>query len=118
MSGENKLEKAREIINQVDREMAKLFVKRMEAAKMVAEHKAERGLAILDAAREEQIIREGSKRIDSPELREYYVGFLKDTMKISRAYQSRLMPVRRRPRRVWTQHRSRVRHPPMPENMH
>ena len=91
MSGENKLEKARAIINQVDKEMAELFVKRMQAAEMVAEHKAERGLAILDTAREEEIIREGAKRIESPVLREYYVGFLKDTMKISRAYQARLM---------------------------
>lgn len=91
MSGENKLEKARAIINQVDKEMAELFVKRMQAAEMVAEHKAERGLAILDSAREEEIIRSGAKRIESPVLREYYVGFLKDVMKISRAYQSRLM---------------------------
>lgn len=91
MSGESKLEKARRIINQVDGEMAELFVKRMQAAEMVAEYKAERGLAILDASREEEIIREGAKRIESPVLREYYVRFLKDTMKISRAYQSRLM---------------------------
>ena len=91
MGATDKLEKAREIINQVDREMAELFIKRMQAAEMVAEHKAERGLAILDSAREDAIIREGAKRIESPVLREYYIGFLKDTMKHSRAYQSRLM---------------------------
>ena len=91
MSGKSKLDKAREIINQVDKEMAELFVKRMQAAEMVAEHKAERGLAILDTAREDEIVREGAKRIDSPVLREYYINFLKSNMAISRAYQARLM---------------------------
>lgn len=91
MSEKNKLEKARGIINQIDKEMAELFVRRMQAAEMVAEHKAERGIAILDSSREEEIVREGAKRIESPVLREYYIRFLKDVMKISRAYQSRLM---------------------------
>jgi chorismate mutase/prephenate dehydratase len=91
MSGSSKLDKAREIINRVDAEMAKLFEERMHAAETVAEYKAERGLAILDTAREEEIIRRGAERIESPILKEYYISFLKDTMKISRAYQSRLM---------------------------
>ena len=91
MSGSSKLDTARKIINQIDEEMAKLFVRRMEAAEAVAEYKAERGLAILDAAREEEIIRTGADRIEDERLKEYYIMFLKDTMKISRAYQSRLM---------------------------
>ena len=39
---ENLLEEARKIINDVDTQMAELFVKRMRAAEMVYEHK--RGL--------------------------------------------------------------------------
>ena len=35
----SKLEKARQIINEVDAEMAALFVKRMRAAELVFEHK-------------------------------------------------------------------------------
>ena len=50
MSG--KLDEARKIINEVDRQMAELFVKRMKAAEMVYEHKKEFGLPILDKARE------------------------------------------------------------------
>ena len=57
MSNENKLEKARKIINEVDKEMAELFARRMEAAKLVAEHKKEHGLPVLDPAREEEVIR-------------------------------------------------------------
>ena len=37
----SKLEKAREIINEVDTQMAELFVKRMRAAELVYEHKKE-----------------------------------------------------------------------------
>ena len=44
----NKLEDARKIINEVDSEMAKLFVKRMKAAELVFEYKKEHGLPILD----------------------------------------------------------------------
>lgn len=35
----DKLDKAREIINKVDSQMAELFVERMKAAEMVYEHK-------------------------------------------------------------------------------
>ena len=48
----NKLEKARAIINEVDSQMAELFVKRMRAAELVYEHKKEYGLPILDQKRE------------------------------------------------------------------
>lgn len=85
------LEKARGIINEVDTEMAKLFVRRMEAAAMVAEYKKEHGLPVLDAAREEQVIRRGSERVEDDELRAYYVNFIRNNMEISRAYQHKLL---------------------------
>ena len=40
------LQESREVIRQVDEEMAKLFVKRMEAVRSVAAYKKERGLPI------------------------------------------------------------------------
>ena len=52
----NKLEEARKIINEVDAQMAELFVKRMRAAELVYEHKKEFGLPILDPEREEAVI--------------------------------------------------------------
>ena len=87
----NSLDKARKIINEVDRQMAELFVKRMRASEMVAEYKKERGLSILDTAREEEVIRQNSALIDDDLLREYYIGFLRNNMAVSRAYQSRLI---------------------------
>ena len=43
----NKLEEARCIINQVDSKMAELFTMRMEASRLVAEHKQEHGIPIM-----------------------------------------------------------------------
>ena len=42
----------RAIINETDREMARLFEQRMEAVKQIALWKKEHGLPILDAGRE------------------------------------------------------------------
>ncbi len=88
---ENKLEKARKIINDVDARMAELFVERMRAAELVAEHKREHGLRILDKAREDEVVRRNSERIEDPEMRAYYVNFLRNNMAVSRAYQDKLM---------------------------
>ena len=85
------LDDARLIINDVDAKMAELFIKRMRAAEMVAEYKKEHGLKILDAAREEEVVRRNSAYVEDPELCEYYVNFLKNTMAVSRSYQDRLM---------------------------
>ena len=85
------LEQARKEINEVDKEMAELFVRRMRAAELVAQYKKERGLSILDEAREMEVIRRNSTMIEDDQIREYYVRFLRDTVSVSRMYQSRLM---------------------------
>ena len=78
------LEQARKEINEVDKEMAELFVRRMRAAELVAQYKKERGLAILDEVREAEVIRRNSAMIEDEQIREYYVRFLQDTMSVSR----------------------------------
>ena len=89
----NKLERAREIINKVDKEMAALFVQRMEASRLVAEYKQEHGLPVLDTAREAAVIRRNSEYLAEAdeEVRDCYVNFLRETMAVSRHYQTRLM---------------------------
>jgi len=86
----NKLEEARKIINEVDAQMAELFVKRMRAAEMVYAHKKEYGLPILDQKREELVVSQNSARIEDEVIRGYYVDYLKNLMAISRAYQYRM----------------------------
>ena len=85
------LEKARKIINETDKQMAKLFEKRMDAAKMVANYKKEHGLPIDDFAREEELIKRNTALVESEEYRSYYVNFLKDTICLSKKLQHRLL---------------------------
>ncbi len=87
----DKLQKARLMINDIDKEMAELFCKRMEASRLVAEYKQEHGLPIYDSAREEAVIANNSARVKEDDIRAYYVNFLKSTMKLSRQYQHLIM---------------------------
>ncbi len=87
----SELDRAREIINEIDREMAELFCRRMEAVKMVAKYKQEKGLPVLDSAREAAVIERNSRLVADDELRPYYVNFITGNMEISRAFQHRLL---------------------------
>ena len=86
----NKLEEARKIINQVDSQMAELFVKRMKAVETVCEHKMEFGLPILDQKREDAVIERNSALVEDAVLKGYYIDYLKHLMSLSRAYQYRM----------------------------
>jgi len=86
----SKLDEARKIINEVDAQMAELFLKRMRAAEMVYAHKKEFGLPILDEKREAAVIEKNSALIEDEVLKGYYIGYLKNMMSISRAYQYRM----------------------------
>lgn len=88
---EDLLTKARSEINEIDAQMAELFVRRMRAAEEVATYKKEHALPILDAAREEQVVQANARLVEDETLREYYVNFIRNNMAVSRAYQSRLM---------------------------
>ena len=86
-----KLIEARKIISEADKEIAELFEKRMKAVKQVAEYKKERGLPVFDSAREAELICQNMEYIQEEELREFYLSFIKDTMRISKCYQRRII---------------------------
>ena len=86
----NKLDEARNIINEVDSQMAELFVKRMRASEMVYEYKKEFGLPIFDQKREDAVVENNSSLIEDDVLKEYYIDYIKNLMSISRAYQHRM----------------------------
>ena len=87
----NDLEEARLEIGAVDKKIASLFEERMRLAGRILDYKKGNGLPILDAAQEERVIANNISNIDDPAIQEYYVLFLRDMMKISKAYQARLM---------------------------
>ena len=86
----SKLEEARKIINEVDRQMVELFIKRMRAAELVYEYKRDMGLPILDQAREDAVIEQNAALVEDEVLRGYYVDYQKHLMGVSRAYQYRM----------------------------
>ena len=86
----NKLDEARQIINEADALMAELFVRRMRAVETVYAYKKEHGLPILDPKREEAVIEKNSALVEDEVLKGYYIDYLKHLMAISRAYQYRM----------------------------
>lgn len=88
---DNHLETARSAINNIDKEMAELFVKRMQAVAEVAAYKQQHGMPVLDATREQQVIDRNMALVEDEELRSFYTLFLQNTMSLSRRYQQRLL---------------------------
>ena len=86
----DKLTYARETISELDKEIAALFEKRMEAVRLVSEYKIAHGLPVYDAARENALIERNSALIADGEIRPYYVDFLRNTMRVSRNFQAKL----------------------------
>ena len=87
----DELEKARLTINEVDKKMAELFEKRMEAVKTVGLYKKERGIPVLDVEREKKVISNNLKNLENEELKHYYLDWLKGTMAVSRKFQHDLI---------------------------
>ncbi len=84
------LEQARNEINRIDGQMRELFFARMKAVEAVAICKKEQGLPILDAGREAEVIERNAGGVPAS-MRSYYTDFLRETMRVSRAYQRDLL---------------------------
>ena len=87
----NDLEQARLAIGSVDKQIAALFEERMRLCARILEYKRANGLPILDAPQEERVLARNMENVSDPAVREYYILFLRDLMKVSKAYQARLM---------------------------
>lgn len=84
------LEHLREEIDAIDSRMVELFRRRMEVTAQVGEYKLERGLPVLDAAREAQVL-ERKAALAGEELRSDVTALYETIMAISRRQQQRLM---------------------------
>ncbi len=87
----SQLDKARLIINEVDRQMANLFEKRMKAVEMVIEYKIKNNLPIFDESRELIVIEQNLKLIKNENLKEYYRRYIIEMMNISKTYQKEIL---------------------------
>ena len=85
------LQQARIKINEIDAEMAKLFEQRMDCVKAVIAYKKAHDMAVLDVNRERAVIEKNRNLIEQEAYRPYYEAFIRDVMKVSRAYQKASM---------------------------
>lgn len=85
------IDESRKQIEIIDKQMAELFEKRMECSKAVAEYKMEKGLPVLDKAREAMLIEKNLGYIANPEMQRYYRDFFEGMLNVSKDYQHRLM---------------------------
>ena len=74
-------------INDIDKEMLDLFIKRMNLSKEVIEYKTKYNLPILDKEREQEVINNNLNNLNEKELEKYYLEFIKNLMDISKEYQ-------------------------------
>lgn len=87
----NKLEQARAVINEIDKEMAALFEKRMKAVEDVIIYKIENNISVFDGSRERQVIEKNSAYITEEKYIESYKKFIQMMMDISKDYQNKII---------------------------
>ncbi len=83
------LEELRKGIDEVDRELLDLFLRRMELCSRVADYKREVGMPILDVKREKEVLDAKMNLIPDSELRDEVYSFFGSMMSISRGLQKR-----------------------------
>lgn len=87
----NKLENARERIDQIDAEIASLYEQRLDAVRDVVAYKKENSLPVLDSSREEAVIEKNRKRIANPDYVHMYERFIQFMMDQSKDFQKALI---------------------------
>ena len=83
------LNESRLIIDDIDKKMKELFIKRMKTVKDIALYKKQNGLAIFDEKRESVMFERLGSDLDE-DLKDYYLDFLKNVVRISKEYQKEL----------------------------
>lgn len=84
------MKEAREAIDAIDEKMVELFRQRMELSLQIAEEKHRNSLPILNAAREEEILRKVTDMLGEP-LNNYGCILYRTIFDLSKAYQSDYM---------------------------
>lgn len=87
----DKLQKAREKINDIDAKMAKLFEERMQTVESVIAYKQAHQMKVLDQSREQEVIGKNLENIQKVEYKDFYREFITKVMELSRKYQKAIL---------------------------
>jgi monofunctional chorismate mutase len=90
IKNDNQLVNARNSINSIDKEMAKLFERRMRAVEEVIDYKLKNNMNIFDSSREQEVINKNLEYIKDDKLKEYYREYITLNMEISKKYQKNI----------------------------
>ena len=85
------IEQARAQIAAADQQLAVAFSARMAAMHTVAAYKQAHGLPVLDPQQEQAVLARNAALVEDPEIRAYYLNFIRDAMTYARQYQRRLI---------------------------
>ena len=85
------LEEYRRQIDAIDAQLTDLFLQRMEITGRVGRYKQARGIPVLDAQRERQVIAAKTTRTDDPARRADLAALYESIMAISRRQQRQLV---------------------------
>ena len=80
-------------IDSLDKELVKLFEKRMEVALEVVSYKKENGIAVLNKTREQEVIDKNISLVKNPKFNTLTRQFLEQIMKLSRELQNEYLVV-------------------------
>lgn len=81
------LNEQREKIDLIDKDLVKLFEKRMSIVIEIAQIKKENNIDIFDSSREKLVIKKVKSYLENKELEKYLEEFYLDLMKLSKDYQ-------------------------------
>jgi chorismate mutase len=84
-----KLIELRSQISDIDKDMLKLFIKRMEVSRLIGLYKKEHHLPIFDERREKELIDKQKALLNNDKMWPFYKSFLKELMQISKEYQKK-----------------------------
>ncbi|MCQ2968839.1 MAG: chorismate mutase [Clostridium sp.] len=85
------IDKLRDEIDDIDKQIIELFEKRMDVVLNVAKYKMERNLPIFNATRENSVIEKNLNRLKNKEYSDYAKDFLNNMMTTSRELQKSIM---------------------------
>ena len=85
------LENCREIIDQIDSEIIKLYEKRMDIVKEVIEFKIKNNIPVLDSSREEKMLIKNLEKIKNEDYKKYYNSVLTVFLKASKDMQNDIL---------------------------
>ena len=85
------LEESRKAIDEIDAELVRLFARRMECSRTVADYKRAHHMEVLNAAREEQVLKSRAALAGDPALTASVTELFREIMRLSREEQYRYL---------------------------